>query len=293
MNTESSESQPNTDYQRIARAIKFVQANVHRQPTLAEIAAEVQLSEFHFQRVFSRWAGVTPKRYLQALTLERAKQLLSKSPKDSEKNTALQTSLALGLSSSSRLHDHFVTLEAVTPFEYASGGLDLQINFGYHETLLGTVFIAETERGVCQLDFVDSEELSVPLTKLTKNWPRATIQQNQRRTISTIKDIFSNTSSKPSPISVLVKGTNFQLNVWRALLDIQCGDVVSYSHIAHKLGNAKASRAVGSAVGLNPVALLIPCHRVLRMSGELGGYRWGDVRKHAILSREFACLEQS
>ena len=294
------------DYERIARAIDFIRQHVGHQPSLAEIAAHVHLSEYHFQRLFSRWAGITPKRYLQALTLERAKQLLRQ-----PSHSTLSASYELGLSSGSRLYDHFVQLEAVTPFEYRQQGLGISIAYGYHPTPFGLAFIAQTARGICQFDFVDMLQIQLPLERLKQSWSQATIYEDTAQTASLIDHLFSqyfaDTSAKklssiasstqtihqgePSPLSLWVKGTNFQLNVWRALLNLPKGEVASYGDIAKAIGKPKASRAVGTAIGANPVALLIPCHRVLRQTGELGGYRWGETRKHAILAREAAYSE--
>lgn len=294
------------DYERIARAIDFIRQHVGHQPSLAEIAAHVHLSQYHFQRLFSRWAGITPKRYLQALTLERAKQLLQQ-----PSHSTLSASYELGLSSGSRLYDHFVELEAVTPFEYRQQGLGISIAYGYHSTPFGLAFIAQTARGICQFDFVDMQQIQSPLERLKQSWSQATIYEDTAQTASLIDHLFSqyfagssaaevnltapNTQAihqaEPAPLSLWVKGTNFQLNVWRALLNLPKGEVASYGDIAKAIGKPKASRAVGTAIGANPVALLIPCHRVLRQSGELGGYRWGETRKHAILAREAAYCE--
>jgi AraC family transcriptional regulator of adaptative response/methylated-DNA-[protein]-cysteine methyltransferase len=274
------------DYDRIAHAIEFIRSHVGAQPALADVAAHVHLSEYHFQRLFTRWAGVTPKRYLQALTLERAKQLLR------ERNfSALDASHEAGLSSGSRLYDHFVQIEAVTPSEFLRKGRGVRIEFGYHETPYGLAFVAQTSRGICQLDFVDRGATEAPLKALQQYWPEADIIENAARTASVIDSIFSQQQTRNEPLSLWVRGTNFQLNVWRALLNLQPGEVASYSEIAKRIGKPTASRAVGTAIGNNPVALVIPCHRVLRQSGELGGYRWGETRKQAMLARETARCE--
>lgn len=274
------------DYERIAHAIDFIRSQVGNQPTLAEVAAQVHLSEYHFQRLFSRWAGVTPKRYLQVLTLERAKQLLQ------EQNlSALNASYAVGLSSGSRLYDHFVQIEAVTPSEYRQKGQGLTIVCGYHETPYGLAFVAKTPRGICQFDFVDASAIEEPLNRLRQSWCNADILEDSAQTLEVIEALFSQQRTNTAPLSLWVRGTNFQLNVWRALLKIRPGEVVSYGDIAHTIGNPQACRAVGTAIGSNPVALIIPCHRVLRQTGELGGYRWGEIRKHAMLAREAAQFE--
>lgn len=271
------------DYQRITLAIDFIRNNVGNQPTLAEIAGHIHLSEYHFQRLFSRWAGVTPKRYLQALTLERAKNLLRKQPL-----STLNASYEVGLSSGSRLYDHFVQIEAVTPSEFKQKGQGLSIVYGYHTSPYGLVFLAQTSRGICQLDFVDLHNVEAPLRHLQQNWCNADIIEDNIQTAKVIDSLFSGSKPDPSPLSLWVRGTNFQLNVWRALLTLQQSEVASYGDIAQLIGKPKASRAVGTAIGTNPVALIIPCHRVLRQNGELGGYRWGETRKHAILARELA-----
>jgi AraC family transcriptional regulator of adaptative response/methylated-DNA-[protein]-cysteine methyltransferase len=271
------------DYDRIARAIDFIRSHVGAQPTLAEVAAQVHLSEYHFQRLFTRWAGVTPKRYLQVLTLERAKELLQ------ERNAStLGASHAVGLSSGSRLYDHFVQIEAVTPSEFLQKGRGVRIEYGYHETPYGLAFVAQTSRGICRLDFVERDASDTPLDALRRQWPDADIVRDDARTRRIIETIFSNNKTGDAPLSLWVRGTNFQLNVWRALLNLQPGEVASYSDIAQHIGRPDAARAVGTAIGANPVALIIPCHRVLRQSGELGGYRWGETRKQAMLARESA-----
>lgn len=272
-----------TDYERIASAISFIRTHVNDQPSLADVAAQVHLSESHFQRLFCRWAGVTPKRYLQALTLSRAKRMLL-----TKDISSLNVSYELGLSSGSRLYDHFVQIEAVTPSEYRNKGEGLTIVCGFHQTPYGLAFLAQTARGICQLDFVEPASEETLLNDLRKTWCNAEIMMDDAQTAPVITLLFSRQPHDTTPLSLWVRGTNFQLNVWRALLKLQPGDVASYRDIAHAIGSPKASRAVGSAIGANPVGLIIPCHRVLRQTGELGGYRWGEIRKHAILAREAA-----
>lgn len=273
----------NEDYQRIATAIEFIRTNVDKQPSLSDIAAQVHLSEFHFQRLFCRWAGVTPKRYLQALTLAHAKKLL-----DEHKLSTLNTSFELGLSSGSRLYDHFVQIEAVTPSQYRLKGQGLEIKFAYHDSPFGQVFIAVTTRGICQLDFVEPTNTDAPLKALRQSWGNATIVQDSAESAKIVSALFSGGNVGASPLSLWVRGTNFQLNVWRALLTLRQGQLASYGDIAQSIGKPKASRAVGTAIGANPIALIIPCHRVLRQNAALGGYRWGETRKQAILARELA-----
>jgi len=276
-----------SDYERIAKAIEFIRTNIGNQPSLAEIAAEIHLSEYHFQRLFSRWAGVTPKRYLQILTLENAKTLLRQN-----QFSSLETSYELGLSSGSRLYDHFVQIEAVTPSEFRTRGQGLCINYGYHPTPYGQMFIALTDKGICQLDFIEPGAAEEPLQQLRKLWRNAEFREALGETSSVAHQLFAKTAADGLPISLWVRGTNFQLSVWRALLKIPPGMVASYTDIAEAAGKPKAVRAVGTAIGANPVGLIIPCHRVLRQSGELGGYRWGITRKQAILARECANYDE-
>ena len=274
-----------SDYARIADAIRFIASQVERQPTLDEIAAHVHLSPFHFQRLFSRWAGVTPKRYLQVLTLERAKALLQ------ESRPLLEVADTLGLSSGSRLYDHFVQLEAVTPGEYKQRGAGLVIDHGVHDTPFGQAFVALTPRGVCNFSFLDEKAPDAPLATLARNWPEAELREAPSRTQGVINTMFDDSKALDRPISLHVSGTNFQISVWRALLQIPPAKVVSYTQVASAVGNPKAARAVGLAVGANPVALMIPCHRVIQQNGKLGGYHWGETRKQAIHAWEAARYE--
>lgn len=274
-----------SDYARIADAIRFIASQVERQPTLDEIAAHVHLSPFHFQRLFSRWAGVTPKRYLQVLTLERAKVLLQ------ESRPLLEVADTLGLSSGSRLYDHFVQLEAVTPGEYKQRGAGLVIDHGVHDTPFGQAFVALTQRGVCNFSFLDDQAPEAPLAALARGWPEAELREALSRTQNVINTMFDGSKAPDRPISLHVSGTNFQISVWRALLQIPPAKVVSYAQVASAVGNPKAARAVGLAVGANPVALMIPCHRVIQQNGKLGGYHWGETRKLAIHAWEAARYE--
>ncbi len=274
-----------SDYARIADAIRFIASQVARQPTLDEIAAHVHLSPFHFQRLFSRWAGVTPKRYLQVLTLERAKALLQ------ESRPLLEVADTLGLSSGSRLYDHFVQLEAVTPGEYKQRGAGLVIDHGVHDTPFGQAFVALTPRGVCNFSFLDDQAPEAPLAALAQRWPAAELREAPSRTQEVIHTMFDGSKTPDRPLSLHVSGTNFQISVWRALLQIPPAKVVSYAQVASAVGNPKAARVVGLAVGANPVALMIPCHRVIQQNGRLGGYHWGETRKQAIHAWEAARYE--
>ena len=271
-----------SDYDRIAEAITFITGRVDSQPTLNEIAAHVHLSPYHFQRLFSRWAGVTPKRFLQVLTLERAKQLLRGS------KPLLEVSDSLGLSSGSRLYDHFVHLEAVTPGEYKMGGTGLTIEYDVHDTPFGKAFIATTPRGVCHFAFLDHATINELLADLREKWPQARVRENRHGTLAVIQTMFGGEKKLDRPVSLHVSGTNFQISVWKALLRIPPARVASYSQVAIAIGRPRSARAVGLAVGANPVAFLIPCHRVIQQSGTLGGYHWGETRKQAIHAWESA-----
>lgn len=271
-----------SDYERIAKAITFIANHVENQPALEEIATHLNMSPYHLQRLFSRWTGVSPKKFLQILTVERAKQLLSAS------TPLLEVSDNLGLSSSSRLHDHFVCLEAVTPGEFKKQGAGITIEYALHGSPFGTVFIAMTPRGICKLAFLDEETIEPHLAQLGKKWPHAQLRKNQQTSRNIVDSLFDGHIKLDRPLSLHVSGTNFQLSVWKALLAIPPGMVTSYNHIAAKIGRPGAARAVGTALGANPVAFLIPCHRVIQQSGKLGGYHWGETRMHAIHAWESA-----
>jgi len=271
-----------SDYERIARAITFITRRADSQPALAEIAASVHLSPAHFQRLFCRWAGVTPKRFLQVLTVARAKSLLD------EAKSLLDVSSTLGLSSGSRLYDHFVQLEAVTPGEFKTRGAGLTIAYGLHETPFGPAFIAATPRGICRLAFPEPAAVKDQLAALSRLWPRAVLQEYPQRTRTLIQALFDDRKQRSGPLSLHVQGTNFQVSAWRALLRIPPGAVVSYAQVADALDRPSAARAVGTAVGANPVAFVIPCHRVIRQCGDIGGYHWGTTRKQAMYAWESA-----
>ena len=276
-----------SDYDRIAKAIAYIDSRMEIQPTLAQISAHVNMSSSHFQRMFCRWAGVTPKKYLQILTVERAKLLLATS------KPLLEISDTLGLSSGSRLYDHFVKLEAVTPGEFKKLGEGLSIKYGVHETPFGLVFVGMTPRGICQFSFMeDAGELDDHLMLLCKRWPIADVSEDVLETAKIVSRIFTGDKVIDKPLSLHVVGTNFQVNVWRALLQIPQGDLCSYGQVAACVGKPKASRAVGTAIGANPIAFIIPCHRVIQQSGKIGGYHWGETRKHAIHAWESARLNR-
>jgi AraC family transcriptional regulator of adaptative response/methylated-DNA-[protein]-cysteine methyltransferase len=275
--------EPSQHYILIEQAIQFIEANVQRQPELEEIASSIGLSEYHFQRLFTRWTGISPKRFMQFLTKEHAKELLARS------ENLLDTTHQVGLSSLGRLHDLFVTTEAVTPGEYKSGGAGLTIRYGIHPTPFGKCLIATTERGICNLSFVDSSE-GRTIDNFVADWNLAKLNEDYATTAPLVHRIFS-VIEENSPLKLHLRGTNFQIKVWEALLTIPAGTVTTYEHIAAQIGSPNALRAVGTAVGHNPIAYLIPCHRVIRKSGEYGNYRHGSARKKVILAREFAQSE--
>lgn len=274
------------DYSRIEKAIQFLGANFREQPTLGQVARSVNLSEHHFQRLFRHWAGISPKRFLQFLTVEYAKELLE------ESRSVLEVSLESGLSSPGRLHDLFVNVEAVTPGEFKTRGAGLNISYGFHPTPFGSCLLAVTERGICGLLFLAGRREA--LEDLKARWPGAALAENPELTAPRLGQIFPRSSSKGArPLSLYLRGTNFQIKVWEALLRIPAGSVVSYEDLAVHLGQPRAARAVGNAVGENPVAFLIPCHRVIRKMGVVGDYRWGAARKKAMLAWEAARRELS
>jgi len=277
--------QMSEDYPRIARAIEYLEKNANTQPELSEVASAVGLSEYHFQRVFSRWAGISPKRFLQFLTKENAKGILSKS------ENLLDTTYEIGLSSLGRLHDLFVTTEAVTPGQYKSGGASLTIRYGLHDTPFGEALIGLTERGICHFGFVSSSEGDA-IDTLVSGWPQAKMIEDYNATAPLVEPIFDLSQRNRKPLHLHLRGTNFQLKVWEALLRIPPGAVTSYQGLAEQAGHPGASRAVGTALGRNPIAVLIPCHRVIRKLGEFGNYRYGVTRKKALLGWEAATLVQ-
>ncbi|MDQ8153024.1 MAG: methylated-DNA--[protein]-cysteine S-methyltransferase [Gemmatimonadota bacterium] len=274
---------PLTDYQRIARAIAYLDDHWREQPSLAAVARHVGLSESHFQRVFTRWAGISPKRFLQQATAQFARDLLR------EHHAALSTTFDAGLSNPSRLHELIVHAEAMTPGQVKRGGFGVEIAWGFHDTPLGTALVAVTPLGICSLQFADSsEEQEAAVERLASEWPAARLIESTRRTGPAARQALGGLGRARGPVAVHVRGTNFQLKVWNALLGIAPGEVATYEDIAGAIGRPAAVRAVGSAVGRNPVSVLIPCHRVIRKSGALGGYAWGLPRKAVILRAEHA-----
>ena len=278
-------TQQHIDYQRIEQAIKFIEANFQRQPTLKEIAEAVNLSEFHFDRMFTKWAGTSPQRFMRFLSKEYAKNVLNQT-KD-----LLDTTVEMGFSSSSRLHDLFVTYEAMTPAEYKRKGESLTIQYGTHETPFGHTFIATTSRGILELTFLQDEEPIEELIRLKNEFSKAEFIENQKVTSFFIHQIFAKSVGN-KPLTMLLRGTNFQIKVWEALLKIPSGRLVCYEDIAKLIDKPTAQRAVGSAIGANNIAYLIPCHRVIQKIGTTGNYRWGEYRKKAILGWEGAKAEE-
>jgi AraC family transcriptional regulator, regulatory protein of adaptative response / methylated-DNA-[protein]-cysteine methyltransferase len=274
-------TQQSIDYQRIEQAIRYIEQNFQQQPTLKKIAEEVNLSEFHFERMFTKWAGTSPQRFMRFLSKEYAKSVLIKT-KD-----LLDTTVLMGLSSPSRLHDLFVTYEAMTPAEYKRQGEGLTIFYGIHQTTFGFAFIAITVRGILELTFLPDNQIIDELVRLKNEFQNADFEENQVSTAIVIEQIFSEENHQnPKPINLLLRGTNFQIKVWEALLKIPSGRVACYEDIATLIQKPTAQRAVGTAIGSNHIAYLIPCHRVIQKIGTTGNYRWGEYRKKAILGWE-------
>ncbi|MFZ5915761.1 MAG: methylated-DNA--[protein]-cysteine S-methyltransferase [Chloroflexota bacterium] len=271
-------AQQTDDYRRIERAIGFLEANFRAQPSLEEMAASVHLSKYHFQRLFKRWAGISPTQFVHLLSVEYAKQRLQAS------SSVLDAALDVGLSGPGRLHDLFVTFEAVTPGEFKRQGSGLEITYGFHQTPFGECLLAITGRGICGLHFAPSGGVSEVLGELVDRWPQATLVERSSDTAPYIERLFAaRVHARPQPFHLWLKGTNFQVNVWRALLRIPPGAMVSYQNVAAYLGMPNASRAVARAIASNPVAFIIPCHRVIGQAGQVQGYRWGTARKKAML----------
>jgi len=269
----------NEDYARVEQAIKYLERNVSRQPELNEIASAIGLSEYHFQRLFTRWAGISPKRFLQFLTKENAKELLQRS------GNLMDATYQVGLSSLGRLHDLLVSTEAVTPGQYRKRGAGVTIRYSIHHSPFGQCLIAVTERGVCHLGFVQATEGDA-IDNLAADWPMAKLVEDDDATAQLMRPIFDIGQRADIPLRLHLHGTNFQLKVWEALLRIPLGSLTSYEMLAAQIGRPSAARAVGRAVARNPVAVLIPCHRVIRKLGNFGDYRYGSARKQALLAWE-------
>jgi AraC family transcriptional regulator of adaptative response/methylated-DNA-[protein]-cysteine methyltransferase len=270
------------NYQRIEQAIRYLEQNFSRQPELDEVAEKVHLSPFHFQRIFTEWAGISPKRFLQYLTVDYLKEKLQQTRNLSE------AAEAAGLSSQSRVYDLFTTLEAVTPQEYKQKGSGIRVEYGFHPTRFGTCLIGITERGICWLSFLSpDQEPRIELENMKHYWHNSVFHENQALTETFVQQVFQK-EIVSKKLHILVKGTNFQVKVWEALLRIPSGSLTTYQDIARQIDNPRALQAVGSAVGANPIAYLIPCHRVIRKDGVLGEYRWTPARKKSIIGWEMS-----
>ncbi|UCG26442.1 MAG: methylated-DNA--[protein]-cysteine S-methyltransferase [Chloroflexota bacterium] len=298
--------QASQDYMRIAQAIRYLEEHFREQPSLDEIAASVHLSKYHFQRLFKRWAGVSPTQFMHFLTVDYAKERLAAS------ESVYDTSLDAGLSSAGRLHDLFVTFEAMTPGEYKRLGQGVPIRYGFHDTPFGRCLLATTSKGICALRFVAAAESeagsgestqptesvqpteSAALEELIREWPQATFVEDPDLTGAIAERLFApRPDEEQRPFHLLLKGTNFQVQVWQALLAIPPGGMVSYQDVAERVGRPTATRAIAGAVAKNPVGYLIPCHRVINKSGRYHGYRWGPTRKKAIIGWEASHREAS
>lgn len=273
------------NYSRIAEAIDYIRANFKRQPGLEEIAEKVNLSPFHFQRMFTDWAGVSPKKFLQYISVEYAKELL----KDKQA-TLFDAANEAGLSGTSRLHDLFVGIEGMTPGEFRNGGTELTINHSFAASPFGNILIASTAKGICYMAFSDDDVIS--LNDLKGRFPNANFKYFSDSIQQNALHIFSHDWTKLNEIKLHLKATEFQLKVWETLLKIPLGELTSYGKIAGQIGRPNASRAVGTAIGSNPVAFLIPCHRVIQSGGGPGGYMWGLTKKSAIIGWEAARFMQ-
>ncbi len=273
--------QETINYNRIAAAIDYIQQHFKEQPGLDEIAENIHMSPFHFQRLFTEWAGTSPKKFLQYISIEHAKKLLIQS-KASVPDAAYET----GLSGTGRLHDLFINIEGMTPAEYRDGGKNLSINYSFAESPFGDLLVASTKKGICHMAFINSRDNA--FADLQAQFPNASITQMADLVQQNALYIFSHDITKLNKIKLHLKGTDFQLKVWQTLLKIPMGQLSSYGNIAAEIESPGASRAVGSAVGSNPVAFLIPCHRVIQASGIFGGYMWGSTRKKAIIGWEAA-----
>ena len=264
-----------TAFESVAKAILFIEEHYIEQPSLKKIAAQVHLSEEHFQKMFTKWSGISPKKYLQWITLNKAKQLI-----ELKENSLYDVTLETGLSSSARLHDLFINFEGISPGDYKNHASEIEIFYAYYESPFGKMILATTKKGICFLMFSDSEEAA--FNELKKAWPESKRIHDHSKNEALASEIFSGSSK----INLFCKGTKFQLSVWRALIMIDSGKTESYQSIASNINNSKANRAVASAIGKNSIAYLIPCHRVIRKDGNIGQYRWGIHRKRSILNYE-------
>lgn len=277
------------DYELVRKTIERISLDYQAQPSLEEIASDLGVAPSRLQKIFSRWAGLTPKAFLQAVTLDHARRLLGH-----EGLPLLDASYELGLSGPGRLHDLFVTHEAMSPGDFKTGGAGLAISYGFHPSPFGTAVIIVTERGLCGLAFADPGEEQAALEDMTRRWPGARFAQDQAMTAPYVSRIFSPEQWRADqPLRIVMIGTDFQVRVWEALLRIPLGTASTYQDVARAIGKPSASRAVGAAVGRNPISFVVPCHRALGKSGALTGYHWGITRKRAMLGWETGCLQAS
>lgn len=274
-------TQEQTNYNRISAAIAFIHSNFKAQPSLDEIAENISLSPHHFQRLFTDWAGVSPKKFLQYITIEYAKKLLQ-----NNSLTTFETAIETGLSGTGRLHDLFIQIEGMTPGEYKNGGENLTINYSYAESPFGIILVASTSKGVCYMAFAEDRDAAI--MELKRQFPNAIYTQIVDHIQQNALFIFTQDWKKLQQVKLHLKGTPFQLKVWETLLKIPMGKLTTYGSVAKEIQSPKASRAVGSAIGDNPVAFLIPCHRVIQSSGNFGEYHWGSIRKTAMIGWEAA-----
>ncbi len=273
--------QEKTNYSRIAEAIGYIKENFKTQPGLEEVSEKIHVSPFHFQRLFTEWAGVSPKKFLQYITVEHAKKMLKEN-----QATLFDTAFETGLSGTGRLHDLFINIEGMSPGEYKNGGESLTINYSFAETPFGNIVVASTPRGICHMAFADDEKQA--LHALQEMFPNAAYHQMVDLAQQNVLYIFTHDWTKLNQIKLHLKGTEFQLKVWETLLKIPMGHLATYGNIAKHIQQPTASRAVGTAIGDNPVAFLIPCHRVIQSTGVFGQYHWGSIRKTAMIGWEAA-----
>ncbi len=272
-------TQNQLDYERIAKAIEYIRSNFKLQPSLEEVADKIHLSPAHFQKMFSDWAGTSPKKFLQFISLEHAKSLLKE-----EKASLFDTAFETGFSSTSRLHDLFVKIEGMSPAEYKNGGKNLNINYSFSDSPFGKLIAASTEKGICYMAF--ENDIQKALGDLQSRFPNASFIERPDELQANALSIFNKDWTKLNTVKLHLKGTDFQLKVWESLLTIPMGKLSTYGSLAGKIGHPNASRAVGTAIGSNPVAFLIPCHRVIQSSGNIGGYMWGTDRKQLMIGWE-------